>query len=84
MGPKILIVDDEEAILKALGGPLEREGYEVISCATAEAARENNSREVDLALVDVWLPDGDGVNLLEQFIMTGFKPCIENTHLELL
>jgi len=67
MNAKILIVDDEESILKALSGPLEREGYEIETCLTAAEARARNSRDCDLALLDVWLPDGDGVRLLEEF-----------------
>ncbi|MBD3382225.1 MAG: response regulator [candidate division Zixibacteria bacterium] len=67
MSAKILIVDDEEAILKSLAGPLEREGYDVLTAKTSAEAVKLNSREVDLCLLDVWLPDGDGVELLEKF-----------------
>ena len=67
MSAKILIVDDEESILKALAGPLEREGYEILTAKTAAEARRSNSREIDLLLLDVFLPDGDGVELLGQF-----------------
>jgi len=67
MSSRILIVDDEESILKALQGPLEREGYEIVTCENAKQARNTNSREFDLLLLDVWLPDGDGVELLEEF-----------------
>lgn len=67
MSAKILIVDDEKAILKALAGPLEREGYEIATAKTANEARKANSREIELVFLDVWLPDGDGVELLEKF-----------------
>ncbi|HDS01228.1 MAG TPA: response regulator, partial [candidate division Zixibacteria bacterium] len=67
MSAKILIVDDEESILASLSGPLEREGYEVITCENAARAKMENGRDVDLSLLDVWLPDGDGIELLEQF-----------------
>jgi two-component system nitrogen regulation response regulator NtrX len=67
MSAKILIVDDEEAILKALSAPLKREGYEVTTAKTATEAKKANLREIELVFLDVWLPDGDGVELLEQF-----------------
>lgn len=67
MNAKIMIVDDETSILKSLSGPLEREGYEVITCENAEKAKKQNSRDIDLCLLDVWLPDGDGVELMEEF-----------------
>ncbi len=67
MHAKIMIVDDETSILKSLSGPLEREGYEVITCENAKKAKKENSRDIDLCLLDVWLPDGDGVELMEDF-----------------
>ena len=67
MSAKILIVDDEESILNSLSGPLEREGYEIITCENAARAKKENGRDIDLSLLDVWLPDGDGIELLEQF-----------------
>ena len=67
MSVKILIVDDETAILKSLSSPLEREGYEIVTAETAAEARKYNSREMEICLLDVWLPDGDGVKLLEEF-----------------
>jgi two-component system nitrogen regulation response regulator NtrX len=44
MSAIILIVDDEEAILKALSGPLKREGYEVTTAKSAAEAKKANSR----------------------------------------
>ncbi len=67
MNAKILIVDDEESILKSLSKPLEREGYEVITAENVASARKSNGRDVDVCLLDVWLPDGDGIELLEEF-----------------
>jgi len=64
---RILIVDDEENILKSLSGPLEREGYAVTTASTFADAVAANDGEFDLLLLDVWLPDGDGVKLLNQF-----------------
>ncbi len=62
---RILIVDDEENIGRALRLVLEREGYAVSVAQTAEAfrARVGTGRE-DAYLVDVRLPDGSGIDLL--------------------
>src|SRR5262249_23064357 len=82
MKPRILVVDDEPIIAENLRLILEREGYEVetaVSSATAMLRAEE--REFSLALVDLVLPDGDGLQLLrmlkskdsslEVIIMTG-------------
>jgi len=64
---KILIVDDEPNILKSLSGPLSREGYSVETAADFADAVGANDGSFDVLLLDVWLPDGDGVKLLQQF-----------------
>jgi two-component system nitrogen regulation response regulator NtrX len=65
---KILIVDDEPGIRKSLSGPLSREGYEVETASGFADAVGANDGEFDLLLLDVCLPDGDGVELLERFV----------------
>jgi len=67
MSRKILIVDDEQNILKSLSGPLVREGYDVATADSFSDAVGENDGSFDLVLLDVWLPDGDGVKLLRQF-----------------
>lgn len=67
MSKKILIVDDEKNILKSLSGPLSREGYDVATAASFADAVGENDGSFDVVLLDVWLPDGDGVKLLRQF-----------------
>jgi two-component system nitrogen regulation response regulator NtrX len=64
---KILIVDDEASILKSLSGPLSREGYAVGTAESFADAVGENDGSYDLLLLDVWLPDGDGVELLRKF-----------------
>ena len=61
----ILIVDDDTAARRAIGETLERAGYGVRAAAsTAEARRLIASEEPALAIVDLVLPDGDGISLL--------------------
>ncbi len=60
----ILLVDDEEEILNLLKIYLSNENYRVIACADGREALACLSREsVDMAVLDVMLPDGDGFSL---------------------
>jgi DNA-binding NtrC family response regulator len=64
---RILLVDDEPAIADWLRLVLEGEGYEVeIAGTIASAMGLVDGREFALALVDLMLPDGDGLELLRQ------------------
>jgi len=61
---KLLIVDDEINIIKTLSSILQDEDHIVYSCRTGEEALEFlRMNDVDLAILDVWLPDVDGIDL---------------------
>ena len=63
----ILIVDDSSAVRADLGDTLEAAGFRVIPCATlADARTALRTHSIALAILDVVLPDGDGLELLEQ------------------
>lgn len=62
--PSVLIVDDEANIRSSLEGALGREGYQVESAPTAAQARAKLRDSFDYLLLDVWLPDGSGLDLL--------------------
>lgn len=65
MSKSVLIVDDELDIQSSLSFALKDEGYEVITATLpAEAEVILAKREIDLALFDVWFPQGDGIELL--------------------
>jgi two-component system response regulator RegX3 len=73
----ILIVEDEESISEPLAAALEREGYEIEVAPTAEVALDAvRSKEPDLVLLDVMLPDGDGREILRDIRSRGSTPVI--------
>jgi two-component system KDP operon response regulator KdpE len=62
--PRVLVVDDERQILRALKVILREAGYEPIEAATIEEALDRTAvRAPDAAIVDLMLPDGSGVEL---------------------
>ena len=64
---KILLVEDDAALRGALEELLCREGYDVIKASNVSSARSAMNSEVDLVMLDVGLPDGDGVSLCRQW-----------------
>ena len=64
----ILVVDDEADIRDTLREILSDEGYEVRVAANATEARAARAaEEPDLVLLDVWMPDTDGITLLKEW-----------------
>jgi len=68
----ILIVDDEETLLATISLELQRSGHDCATVSTAEQALEKlASYEPQLALVDIRLPDLDGVTLIQRMRQAG-------------
>ncbi len=66
--PRILVVDDEADIRGLLSEILAEEGYEVEAAADAASAKRACARqEPDLVLLDIWMPDMDGITLLREW-----------------
>src|SRR3989338_5534667 len=66
---QILVVDDEIGIRELLSEILFDEGYQVHLAENAEQARACRlEREPDLVLLDIWMPDTDGVTLLKEWV----------------
>ena len=64
---RILIVDDAPGVTDVLVMKLQRDGYEAVIAATAEAAKRHlEAEDFDLILLDIRLPDGSGLDLLKQ------------------
>ena len=85
---RILIIDDDENIRKALAAILEEEGYMVDTAETAKQAIEKTDKNIyNLALIDMRLPDMEGIELLTKMkdttpkmrkvIVTGY-PTLHN------
>jgi len=85
---RILVVDDDENIRKVLTAILEEEGYDVESVDNAKKAIEKTKKRFyNLALIDVRLPDMEGIELLtrirettpriRKIIITGY-PTLHN------
>jgi DNA-binding NtrC family response regulator len=65
---QILVVDDEIGIRELLAEILSDEGYQVELAEGAEQARAfRNAHEPDLVLLDIWMPDTDGIDLLKEW-----------------
>ncbi|MCJ8277402.1 MAG: sigma-54-dependent Fis family transcriptional regulator [Bdellovibrionales bacterium] len=64
--PKILVVDDEQTLRAALFRIFSRRNYQVITTGNVKEAESviTTNSELELAIVDVKLPDGDGIELL--------------------
>ena len=66
--PVVLVVDDEPDICELIKDILNDEGYQAISAANgAEARTAFSSQKPNLILLDIWMPDIDGISLLKEF-----------------
>jgi len=73
---RILVVDDEADIRGLLKEILSEEGYEVEIAADAAQARSSRAAQVpDLVLLDIWMPDTDGITLLREWSVTDGYDC---------
>ena len=74
--PHVLVVDDEADIRTLIKDILTDEGYEVTNAgdaAEARAARQDG--QFDLILLDIWMPDTDGISLLREWSAQGDLDC---------
>ena len=86
--PRILVVDDDENIRKSIKAILEEEGYLVdLAASGKEAVQKSQEQNYNVALLDIRLPDMEGVELLElmrntvprtrKIMVTGY-PSLQN------
>lgn len=74
---RIMVVDDSPDILSIVQRGLQRRGYEVVACADGDSALKAFSREIpDLVVLDLLLPDADGIDLCYQLQEMAAVPVI--------
>ena len=67
MARSVLIIDDEASIRQSLEGALKDEGYQVKSVSSGQAGIDAlRSDRLDVVLLDIWMPDMDGLETLKQ------------------
>jgi two-component system, OmpR family, response regulator len=72
--PRVLVVDDDDSIRDLLTMALEHSGYEVTLAANCVDARNAVERaRPDLVVLDVMLPDGDGIELCRRLRAAGLR-----------
>lgn len=74
----ILVVDDEMGIRELLSEILQDEGHEVVLAENAAAARralDAAQQSIALVLLDIWMPDTDGLTLLKEWVAAGALHC---------
>lgn len=75
-GAYILVVDDEPEIRNLVKEILEDEDYEVAMAADGQSARKAlRDRRPELILLDIWMPDVDGITLLKEWGVEEGLPC---------
>ncbi|MDR2501742.1 MAG: response regulator transcription factor [Oscillospiraceae bacterium] len=68
---RILLVEDDEMIASGLSYALEQEGYDVARAKNAARARELSAEKFELAILDMQLPDGTGLDVSETLRESG-------------
>ena len=69
---EILIVDDEIGVRELLTEVLQDEGHSItLATNGAEARSARSSLKLDLVLLDIWMPDTDGITLLKEWVSSG-------------
>lgn len=67
----VLVVEDEATLLKNVARSLQLAGFEVLTAETCERARMAlKKRRIDGVCLDIGLPDGDGLDLLEEIMQS--------------
>jgi two-component system, OmpR family, catabolic regulation response regulator CreB len=75
--PQLLLLEDDPAIAKTVVFALEREGYAVHHCSLlGDARRYLQTQQVDALVLDVGLPDGNGLDLCREVRLAGHMPVL--------
>ncbi|HEY1696667.1 MAG TPA: response regulator transcription factor [Polyangiaceae bacterium] len=74
--PSVLVVEDDPGISDAVAWAMEREGMVPLRANTLASARAAAAGGVDLAILDLGLPDGSGFTLLREWRASGVGPAV--------
>lgn len=69
--PRILIVEDHPNLLRSITRALQESDFDVIPAATLQSATDEFASDVDLVILDLMLPDGNGLDWLSKLRATG-------------
>ena len=74
----VLLIEDNESIVSGLKYSLEQEKYKVFSCTNVEDSIKflEENKQVDIAIIDISLPDGNGFDLYQNYIKEKNIPSI--------
>jgi len=73
---RVLVVDDEADIRALISEILTDEGYQVtVAANAAEARAARDKSDFELVLLDIWMPDTDGITLLREWSEQGADAC---------
>jgi len=75
-GARVLVVDDEPAIVRTVRANLSQRGFRVDVAETGSEALERAQHRPDLILLDLGLPDAEGLDLIKQLRERGPAPII--------
>jgi DNA-binding response OmpR family regulator len=75
MSQRIVVIEDEPAIAESVAYSLERDGYSVATAGTVAQARDLTA-SADLVVLDLILPDGDGIDLLREIRAAGQRAAV--------
>ena len=64
--PKVMVVDDDESILKTTGLILEEEGYQVEPCSTGKEAIDKLNKDINAVVLDINMPDLTGLQVFKR------------------
>lgn len=74
---RVLVVDDEAAILRIIGTSLRLMGYDVITTGSGkEALKLSETEKPDIMLLDIFMPGMDGLEVLETLRLSSTIPVI--------
>ena len=73
---RVLVVDDEPAILRTVGANLGRRGFDVETASTAAEAVDRAATDPDLVVLDLGLPDRDGMDVIKAIRQRSTTPII--------